>query len=635
VADGEPLALGGPRALHVDSHGLKAQGLDQALRRGLRVPAGFVLSTELAPAVGHAEPGAVALLEQALSALRATAATSGAASTLAVRASPTRSLPGALLTRLDVADDVESVVRAVADVLASASTPAVHEELAAEGVGSPERPWVAVLVQRQLRFDAGDFGAVVFTHDTHSGAPRLHGEYAAQGVVDVVSGRTQPRALSGGAGAPTLAAERPAAWEAIAGFSQRVAGEFDQPLELELGFCAGTPWLLQARALTFAARALVRLALSAIDEDSPRYMDYVRELARRGLDSLAEQHFLDTDASLVPLLRGVAASPGAAQGVLVTDVARAQERARSEPVVLVRPDAVPEDVAAFRRAAAVVTSSGGLTCHAAVIARGLGIPAVVGVGGVRIDVARGVVWGGRDGREAIAREGDWLSVDARRGLIYRGRLALHPRIHDAELARLFAELRKLRPAPLWVMGPAAEALRLKREASLDGALCTQPAETAPPTPEGRECWLEIDVAEIASRLPALQPGWGVVLRGALAAVSVAALRQRYPLRAWGMRFERPDDLTSVVPDAPIDLAVLGGDQRAAGPNLEAFSDTSLQKRVRAARLLHVMNFSGELAVPEETNVGWVCPVSTAALTALGYACQRTRHGRAAPGVDPD
>ena len=111
-------------------------------------------------------------------------------------------------------------------------------------------------------------------------------------------------------------------------------------------------------------------------------------------------------------------------------------------------------------------------------------------------------------------------------------------------------------------------------------------------------------------------------------MSVAALRQSYPLRAWGMRFERPDDLTSVVPDAPLDLAVLGGDEPAEGPNLEAFSDTSLQKHARAARLLHVMNFSGELAVPEETNVGWVCPVSTVALTALGYACQRTRHGRA-------
>jgi hypothetical protein len=111
----------------------------------------------------------VALLEQALSALRARRRRRGTTSTLAVRASPTRSLPGALLTRLDVADDIESVVRAVADVLASASAPAVLERLSAERLTAPEQPWVGVLVQRQLRFDAGDFGAVVFTHDTHSG----------------------------------------------------------------------------------------------------------------------------------------------------------------------------------------------------------------------------------------------------------------------------------------------------------------------------------------------------------------------------------------------------------------------------------------------------------------------------------
>jgi hypothetical protein len=135
-----------------------------------------------------------------------------------------------------------------------------------------------------------------------------------------------------------------------------------------------------------------------------------------------------------------------------------------------------------------------------------------------------------------------------------------PRIHDAELARLFAELRKLRPGAAVGDGAGRGSAAPQAEASLDGALCTAPPRppavstasarprrwsrvgAAPIAPEGRECWMEIDAAgDRVAAATALPPGWGVVLRGALSAVSVAALRQSYPLRAWGMRFERRED----------------------------------------------------------------------------------------------
>jgi phosphohistidine swiveling domain-containing protein len=228
---------------------------------------------------------------------------------------------------------------------------------------------------------------------------------------------------------------------------------------------------------------------------------------------------------------------------------------------LLRPDAVPEDVAAFRVAAAVVTSSGGLTCHAAVIARGLGVPAVVGVSGVRIDSPRGVVFGGRDTREAILKEGDWVSVDARRGSLYRGRLPLTSELRDADLRRLFAEVRKLRPTPLWVAGDAAAALRLKDDACLDGALCSWPAGIELPPALGRECWVEIDAKEVATRLPAVPRGWGVVVVGDLGAVQLSALRTVSPLRAFGVRLTQPE---APLPEGALDLLVI---DFALGPNL--------------------------------------------------------------------
>ena len=155
--------------------------------------------------------------------------------------------------------------------------------------------------------------------------------------------------------------------------------------------------------------------------------------------------------------------------------------------MLLRPDALPEDVAAFRLASAVVTTSGGLTCHATVIAHSLGLPALVGVSGVRIDAARGLVLGGRDTRKTMLREGDWVSVDARRGSLHRGRAELEPQLRDPELKRLFAEARRLRPTPLWVQGEARLALRIKDDAALDEALCHWPERGQLPQALGREC----------------------------------------------------------------------------------------------------------------------------------------------------
>jgi phosphohistidine swiveling domain-containing protein len=530
-----------------------------------------------------------------------------------VRSSPRHSLPGALATKLAVARDPLQLAAALSEVVASADRPAVAAQRAARPAhaSTPANvPWVAVLVQREVTFlGEHEFGAVVFTHDPRTGEPGLLGEWARGGPSTVVSGHTRPWPLTAGGEAAALLRVQSEALTAIEALAARLLALFDQPLELELGFAGGVLSLLQVRALTLTPRALVRVALAAIEADSPSYAGALSQLAERGLDAFVESHFGEQELATSKLLmRGLPASPGAAVGVVVTDVARAIERGAREPVVLLRPDAAPEDVAAFRAAAAVVTSSGGLTCHAAVIARGLGLPAIVGVSGVRIDVARGVVLGGRDVRETLLQEGDWVSVDARRGALYRGRIALHAQLRDADLRRLFAEVRKLRPTPLWVSGEAGAALRLKDDAALDGALCTWPELGELPPPIGRECWVEIDAVEVEARLPALPRGWGVVVSGDLAALRLSSLRTLSPLRAFGARLARPED---AVPEGALDLLVV-----------DFGTDLPAQKRAIAPRLLQVMNFPERAPVPSGNNVGWVCPASHAALTALRYAALR-------------
>ena len=614
--------LGAAAPLPPEHYGLKASWLARASQAGERVPEGFCIDAPRAAQVAAGDSEACALLRTHLAALQQACA--GAPIFLAVRSSPPRSLPGALLTLTHVPCELDAVRTALQKVLASCQLPAAREQLAAQQHSVPVEPWLGVVVQRYLALGApADFGAVALTRDPTSGERRLRGEYSSAGAQAVVSGRARPRPLEAvqvREAGDALEAHDPAALTRIKELAQRLERLFDQPLELELAHVAGELWLLQVRALGLSPRALVKVALDAIDADSPRYGLFLDQLAGHGLDSFAERHFSEGSALDDSVLaRGVAASMGVASGVVVTDVQRAIERARHEPVVLLRPDAIPEDVAAFRVAQAVVTTSGGLTCHAAVIARGLGVPAVVGCAGVRVDLAGRQLWGGRDAARVVAREGDWVSVDARRGLLHRGVLPVETRLRDAELRRLFAEVRKLRPTPLWVGAEAELALQLKEQLSLDGALCSWPEQGDLPPGRGRECWIELAASEVEQRVGAVPAGWGVVVCGEPAKVRIAALRKLSPLRAFGLRLEGPDDLQRGNFDERLELLVLGpgfapADNNAPGRLISPAIDT--------ARVLRLVTFPERVPVPAGDNVGWVCQAAGVAAAALRYASVR-------------
>ena len=540
------------------AHGQKAHLLARAAALGERVPPGFVIPVSEVPELAR---GAEALLHRLTSSL-AWLSEASPGTRVAVRSSPTVSLPGALLTELSVPAEPSAVLEAVRKVLASASAPAALDQARAAKLSLPAEPWCAVLVQAFVAAeDIEAAGIVLCTRHPNTGRHAPTGEYVPRAGADVVvSGRAMPRPLA------LADARRDAEHEALervnhalfaelAELGQRLEHAFDAPLELEIVHAQDLTWLLQVRPLALSPRALARVALDAIADDSPRYTHWLTRVIDEALPALVEARMPAPEqvGGERLIARGLAASPGTGVGALVIDLDDALERAQREPVVLARRDAVPEDVAAFRAARAVVTTSGGLTSHAAVIARGLRVPAVVGVSKVYVDSKQRCLVDSVERSRVLAREGDRVSVDGHRGLLYRGEVELLPAVVSDELTQLLGEVRKLRRWPLWLRGSLELALALRQSLQLDGALCPHPGET-PAQASGKDMWLELPAERALELIPQLPPSYGVVLCGPLSDALVAQVRSAARVRALGVR---ACDARSLSAQAPLDLLVVG------------------------------------------------------------------------------
>lgn len=553
-------------SLRVEEHGQKAALLAQAVALGEPVPEGFAITARDAASLMRGDATLKARLGASLSRLK-----EKGVSAVAVRSSPCISLPGALKTELSVPCELEPVHAALRRVVSSMHEPATLDQLRARGQSAPDAPWCGVLVQAYLSPEGtSSRGMVVCTRDPNSGELGPFGEHAPHaGAQEVVSGRSTPHALrvrDARVGMEDEALERkdPALYAKLCALVTRLEQAYGEPLELELLYTQSALWLLQVRPLVLSARAQVRLALDAVASDSPSYVTWLRRVADEALPQLIEERFPHPESIPTSLVvaRGLAASPGVGRGVLVIDLESAVARARAEDVVLVRRDAVPEDVAAFRAAKGVLTTSGGLTSHAAVIARGLRIPAVVGASQVRVDVKARCIFDGRDATRVLAREGDRVSLDAHRGVLYRGDIELEAALLAPELEELLREAQKLRRVPLWVRGPLTKALRLRASFGLDGLLghsdeaaivaqCT--GESVLPEVSGKDVWLEVPVEHASVLTAQLSNAYSFLLCGPVNDDLIRAIRERSRMRQVGVRADEATGLTE-----PVDLVVLRG-----------------------------------------------------------------------------
>jgi pyruvate,orthophosphate dikinase len=303
----------------------------------------------------------------------------------------------------------------------------------------PDDWGTAVNVQQMVFGNRGANSAsgVAFSRDELTGAPEPSGDFLldAQGE-DVVSGVRTPLPLR------DLARELPDAYAQLLGILRRLEAHYGDMQDTEFTVERGRLYMLQTRSAKRPAQAAVRFAVDAVAEGLLTREQALRTIDPHALDALLHPTF-DPDASFEILARGVAASPGAAKGEVVFTAEEAVEAAAlGIDVILARPFTEADDVAGFHAARGILTSEGGKASHAALVARGMGRPAVVGAGELDIDLRARVI---RAGDQVIAA-GARIAIDGSTGLVTRDDVPLvepgrSPRFE--EVLRWADEIRRL------------------------------------------------------------------------------------------------------------------------------------------------------------------------------------------------
>ena len=262
---------------------------------------------------------------------------------------------------------------------------------------------------------------VCFTRNPATGERRVYGEFLlnAQGE-DVVAGIRTPEPIE------RMRELMPAAYEQLADTLDRLESHYRDLQDIEFTVEEGTLYLLQTRTGKRTAAAALRVAAEMVDEKLISREEAVARIDPGQLDQLLHP-MIDRNAEFEVAARGLNASPGAASGAIVLDAETAEELGKAgEQVVLVRWETTPDDIHGLIHAAGVLTAHGGMTSHAAVVARGMGKPCVAGCESLTIDVAAGVV---RLGRHEL-HAGDVITIDGGAGTVMLGAVPLVPSAID-------------------------------------------------------------------------------------------------------------------------------------------------------------------------------------------------------------
>ncbi|MEM1195544.1 MAG: pyruvate, phosphate dikinase [Pseudomonadota bacterium] len=283
----------------------------------------------------------------------------------------------------------------------------------------------AVNVQAMVFGNMGETSAtgVAFTRDPATGERAYFGEYLinAQGE-DVVAGIRTPQYLTKAAreaaGAKPLSMEEalPEAYTQLARVFDLLEAHYRDMQDIEFTVERGTLWMLQTRSGKRTAKAALKMAVDMVSEGLITKPEAVKRIDPMALDQLLHPT-LDPEAERRVLTTGLPASPGAAAGKIVLDADKAEQLAgRGEKVILVRVETSPEDIHGMHAAQGILTARGGMTSHAAVVARGMGRPCVSGASAVSIDRASDTL---RIGAQELS-EGDEITLDGANGQVMLG-----------------------------------------------------------------------------------------------------------------------------------------------------------------------------------------------------------------------
>ena len=305
----------------------------------------------------------------------------------------------------------------------------------------PESWGTAVNVQAMVFGNMGDDCAtgVAFTRDPSTGANLFYGEYLvnAQGE-DVVAGIRTPQhltiegKLAQKSDSPSMEEVMPEVFKQLAAVRLRLETHYRDMQDIEFTVQRGKLYMLQTRNGKRTAKAALKIAIDMVHDGLIDKKEAVARIVPASLDQLLHPT-LDPKAHRKVIAKGLPASPGAASGKIVFTANDAEKQARAgEKVILVRRETSPEDIHGMHAAEGILTSTGGMTSHAAVVARGMGKPCVAGAGDVRIDAKTATL----SVRGTVVKAGETITLDGSTGEIILG---IVPTVQP-ELSGDFAEL---------------------------------------------------------------------------------------------------------------------------------------------------------------------------------------------------
>lgn len=287
----------------------------------------------------------------------------------------------------------------------------------------PDEIGTAVNVQAMVFGNLGDDcgTGVAFTRDPSTGENLLYGEYLmnAQGE-DVVAGVRTPVPIS------ELKDQNPEIYQQFVDICNQLEQHYKEMQDIEFTIERGRLFILQCRAGKRTGAAAVRIAVEMVDEKLIDKGTAIQRVTASHLDQLLHPRIDEvyvTDRGITPIAKGLAASPGAAVGKAVFDADTAEKLGNAgEKVILIREETNPDDVHGMVAAQGILTARGGKTSHAAVVARGFGIPCVAGCEAIHVDAkARKFTVG-----DTTITEEDWVTIDGTTGAVYSAQLSLIP-----------------------------------------------------------------------------------------------------------------------------------------------------------------------------------------------------------------
>lgn len=328
----------------------------------------------------------------------------------------------------------------------------------------PNNLGTAVNVQAMVFGNMGDTSAtgVGFTRNPSTGEKEFYGEYLtnAQGE-DVVAGIRTPHPIA------NLEKEMPAVYKQLREITDRLERHYRDVQDFEFTIQEGKLYMLQTRTGKRTAQAAVKIAVDMVKEGLITREEAVLRVEPASLDQLLHP-IIDPKAKVNVIAKGLPASPGAASGKVVFTADDAVKHAKKEKVILVRPETTPDDIHGMDAARGILTARGGMTSHAAVVARGMGKPCVAGAESIKVDLkAKKFIVD-----NVTVKEGDWITIDGGTGRVILGKVPTVEPTVSGDFATLMKWADEVRTMKVRANADIPRDAKLAREFGAEGiGLC--------------------------------------------------------------------------------------------------------------------------------------------------------------------